>query len=43
MLSLAFLGLTNFAHALPLNDNIIHLVCLCVATIVFYFIFDVEE
>ncbi|KAH8119583.1 hypothetical protein DFH11DRAFT_1849351 [Phellopilus nigrolimitatus] len=43
MLLLAFLGFTNFAHSLPLNDKIIHLVCLCLATTVFYFIFDVEE
>ena len=43
MLMLAFLGFTNFAHSLPLNDKILHLVCLCLATTVFYFIFDVEE
>ncbi|KAI5116573.1 hypothetical protein M0805_006730 [Coniferiporia weirii] len=43
MLVLAFLGFTDFAHSLPLNDKILHLVCLCLATTVFYFIFDVEE
>ncbi|TDL24247.1 hypothetical protein BD410DRAFT_820404 [Rickenella mellea] len=43
MLLLAFLGFTNFANALPLNDKILHLVCLGLATGVFYFIFDVEE
>jgi hypothetical protein len=43
MLSLAFLGLTNRAHAIPLNDKLLHFFCLGVATGVFYFIFDVEE
>jgi len=43
MLILAFLGFTNFAHGLPLNDKILHLVCLCLATTVVYFVFDVEE
>jgi hypothetical protein len=43
MLSLAFLGLTNFTHALPLNDKLLHFFCLGIATGVFYFIFDVEE
>ena len=43
MLTLAFLSFTGFAQSLPLNDIIIHLVCLCLATTVFYFIFDVEE
>lgn len=43
MLTLAFLGFTNFSRALPLNDKILHLVCFCIATTVFYFIFDVEE
>ena len=27
----------------PLNDKNLHLICLCLATPVFYFIFDVEE
>jgi hypothetical protein len=43
MLSLALLGLTNLAHALPLNDKLLHFFCLGIATGVFYFIFDVEE
>ena len=43
MILLAFLGFTNFARALPLKDKILHLVFLCLATTVFYFIFDVEE
>lgn len=43
MLSLAFLGITNFAHAIPLNDKLLHFFCLGIATGVFYFIFDVEE
>jgi len=43
MLLLAFLGFTNFAHALPINDKLLHFFCLMLATGVFYFIFDVEE
>ncbi|KAI0339809.1 hypothetical protein BDW22DRAFT_1360828 [Trametopsis cervina] len=43
MVILAFLGFTNFAHALPINDKILHFVCLMLATGIFYFIFDVEE
>ncbi|KIJ67782.1 hypothetical protein HYDPIDRAFT_173545 [Hydnomerulius pinastri MD-312] len=43
MIMLAFLGFTNFSHSLPLNDKFLHFTCFCVATGVFYFIFDVEE
>ena len=43
MLILAFLGFTNAAHGLPVNDKLLHFFCLCLATGVFYFIFDVEE
>jgi hypothetical protein len=43
MVILAFLGFTDFSRALPLNDKFLHFTCLCVATGVFYFIFDVEE
>ncbi|EPQ57201.1 hypothetical protein GLOTRDRAFT_38655 [Gloeophyllum trabeum ATCC 11539] len=43
MLLLALLGFTNFSHALPLNDKLLHFLCLMIATGVFYFIFDVEE
>ncbi|KAG1799752.1 uncharacterized protein HD556DRAFT_1344600 [Suillus plorans] len=43
MVTLAFLGFTNYSRALPLNDKFLHFTCLCVATGVFYFIFDVEE
>ena len=43
MFVLAFLGFTNFSHALPLNDKLLHFLCFMVATGVFYFIFDVEE
>ncbi|KAG0708367.1 hypothetical protein DFH29DRAFT_795330 [Suillus ampliporus] len=43
MVILAFLGFTNFSHSLPLNDKFLHFTCLCIATGVFYFIFDVEE
>ncbi|KAF7980734.1 hypothetical protein HWV62_36749 [Athelia sp. TMB] len=43
MLLLAFLGFTNFSRSLPLNDKLLHFICFCLATGVFYFIFDVEE
>jgi len=43
MVLLAFLGFTNFARALPINDKLLHFFCLMIATGVFYFIFDVEE
>ncbi|KAI0645916.1 hypothetical protein C8Q79DRAFT_966999 [Trametes meyenii] len=43
LVSLALLGFTNFSHALPLNDKVLHFLCMGVATAVFYFIFDVEE
>ena len=43
MLLLAFLGFTNVSRSLPLNDKFLHLTCFCIATGVFYFIFDVEE
>lgn len=43
LVSLALLGFTNFTHALPLNDKLLHFLCMAIATGVFYFIFDVEE
>ncbi|KAJ7632683.1 hypothetical protein FB45DRAFT_913155 [Roridomyces roridus] len=43
MLTLAVLGFTNFSRSLPLNDKALHFLCFCIATGVFYFIFDVEE
>uniref|UniRef100_A0A0W0F0A9 VanZ-like domain-containing protein n=1 Tax=Moniliophthora roreri TaxID=221103 RepID=A0A0W0F0A9_MONRR len=43
MLSLAFLGFTNFSHSLPLNDKLLHFICFWLATFVFYFIVDVDE
>ncbi|KAF9227353.1 hypothetical protein BS17DRAFT_461118 [Gyrodon lividus] len=43
MILLAFLGFTNFSHSLPLNVKFLHFTCFCVATGVFYFVFDVEE
>lgn len=43
MLILAFLGFTKFSRPLPLNDKLLHFICLGIATGVFYFIFDVEE
>ncbi|KAK2464210.1 hypothetical protein APHAL10511_003667 [Amanita phalloides] len=43
MAILAFLGFTNFSRAVPINDKLLHFLCFAVATIVFYFIIDVEE
>lgn len=43
ILVLAFLGFTNFSHSLPVNDKVLHFVCMGIATAVFYFIFDPEE
>lgn len=43
MIMLAMLGFTNFSRSLPLNDKLLHFMCFCLATGVFYFIFDVEE
>lgn len=43
MITLAMLGFTNFSRSLPLNDKLLHFMCFCLATGVFYFIFDVEE
>jgi len=43
MVVLAFLGFTNFVRRLPLNDKILHFICLAFATGVFYFIWDVDE
>ncbi|KAF9010575.1 hypothetical protein BDQ17DRAFT_1299080 [Cyathus striatus] len=43
MVVLAFLGFTDFSRALPLNDKLLHFICFCLATAVFYFIIDVEE
>jgi len=36
-------GFTNFSRSLPLNDKLLHSLCFCIATGVFYFIIDVEE
>ena len=43
MVVLAFLGFTKFSRALPLHDKLLHFLCFCIATGVFYFIIDVEE
>jgi len=43
MVILAFLGFTNLKQSLPLNDKVLHFICFCIATGVFYFILDVEE
>ncbi|KZS98687.1 hypothetical protein SISNIDRAFT_546590 [Sistotremastrum niveocremeum HHB9708] len=43
LLILAFLGFTDFSRSLPLNDKLLHFICLCIATAVLYWVFDVEE
>jgi len=43
MVLLGLLGFTNLSHSVPLNDKILHFVCMGSATGVFYFIFDVDE
>jgi hypothetical protein len=43
MILLAMLGFTDVTGSLPLNDKILHFICLGLATGVFYFIFDVDE
>ncbi|KAJ6596958.1 hypothetical protein DFH09DRAFT_904362 [Mycena vulgaris] len=43
MITLAFLGFTNFSRSLPINDKALHFLCFGIATGVFYFIFDVDE
>jgi len=43
MLVLSFLGFTTVADGLPVNDKILHFLCLGLATGLVYFIFDVDE
>jgi len=43
MVFLALLGFTDIAKKFPLNEKILHFLCLGVATGVFYFIIDVNE
>ncbi|KZT66377.1 hypothetical protein DAEQUDRAFT_695705 [Daedalea quercina L-15889] len=43
MLVLAFLGFTHASNGLPIKGKPLRFLCLCLATGVFYFIFDVEE
>jgi len=43
MFFLAFLGFTNIPGQLSINDKLLHFICFCIATGVFYFIFDVDE
>ena len=38
MILLGLLGFTNVSHVVPLNDKILHFVCMFVATAVFYFV-----
>lgn len=43
MILLAIFGFTDIPHSLPLHDKFLHFACFCLATGVFYFIFDAEE
>lgn len=43
MILLAILGFTDIPHSLPFHDKFLHFACFCLATGVFYFIFDAEE
>jgi len=40
---LGLLGFTNIARSLPLNDKILHFICLGIATGLFYWCFEPEE
>ncbi|KAF8320714.1 hypothetical protein DL93DRAFT_1725514 [Clavulina sp. PMI_390] len=43
MLLLAFIGFTNVARGVPINDKILHFFCLGFATGLFYWCFEPEE
>jgi len=43
MVLLALLGFTSLSRSLPLSGELLHFLCFCLATGVFYFIVDVEE
>ncbi|KAI6033153.1 hypothetical protein F5J12DRAFT_918590 [Pisolithus orientalis] len=43
MILLAIFGFTDIPRSLPLRNKLLHFVCFCLATGVFYFIFDAEE
>ncbi|KIO10200.1 hypothetical protein M404DRAFT_996148 [Pisolithus tinctorius Marx 270] len=43
MILLAIFGFTDIPRSLPFRDKLLHFVCFCLATGVFYFIFDAEE
>jgi hypothetical protein len=40
---MALLALLGFTSILPLSGELLHFICFCLATGVFYFIVDVEE
>jgi len=43
MVMLAFLGFTDIGNSLPLNDKLLHFLCLGIATGVLFWVFDVDE
>jgi len=43
MALLALSSITNYTGSLRLSDTLLHFICFCIATGVFYFIVDVEE
>lgn len=43
ILELAFLGFTDYSHGVPVNDKVQHTFGFFAATVVFFFIVDVEE
>jgi hypothetical protein len=43
MALLALSSITNYTGSLRLSDTLVHFICFCIATGVFYFIIDVEE
>lgn len=43
LILLGLLGFTNLPNSVPLNDKVLHFVCLGAATGIFYWIFDVDE
>jgi hypothetical protein len=39
----ALLGFTDYSHGVPVNDKVQHAVAFFTATLLFYFVFDVDE
>jgi len=43
LILLGLLGFTNISNSVPVNDKVLHFICLGAATGIFYWIFDVDE